>query len=37
MGESGGLLVERSPGGDMVAEVDGLAGLADGVDAPDAL
>ena len=37
MGESGGLLVERSLGGDMVAEVDGLAGPADRVDAPDAL
>ena len=32
-----GLLVERSPGGATVSEVDGLAGLADRVDAPDAL
>lgn len=37
MRESSGLLVERSLGGDMIAEVDGLAGLADRVDAPDAL
>jgi hypothetical protein len=40
VGESGGLidvLVERSLGGAIVAEVDGLAGLADRVDAPDAL
>jgi len=31
------VLVERSLGGAIVAEVDGLAGLADRVNAPDAL
>jgi len=37
VGESDGLVVKRSLGGAIAAEVDGLAGLADRVDAPDAL
>lgn len=40
VGECGGLmdvLVERSLGGAIAAEVDGLAGLVDRVDVPDAL
>ena len=40
VGEGGGfidVLVERSLGAAAAAEVDGLAGLADRVDAPDAL
>jgi len=40
VGESGGLiavLVERARGGGIGAEVDGLAGLVDRVEAPDAL